>query len=116
MDLIESIGGKNLNAGTSYDMTFYHNSFPPYQINKWLEIYSRRIGYTDDPAKENLAKIDNLKFEDIVKFYETNLKGKPYCIGVLGNPKEIDVKRLEKYGKLVKLNERKLFNNKESLF
>ena len=27
-DLMESIGGKGLNAGTSYDLTYYHNSFP----------------------------------------------------------------------------------------
>ena len=43
MNLIESMGGKRLNAGTSFDVTYYHNSFPPYQINKWLEIYSQRL-------------------------------------------------------------------------
>ena len=43
MNLIESMGGKGLNAGTSFDVTYYHNSFPPYQINKWLEIYSQRM-------------------------------------------------------------------------
>ena len=42
-DLMESIGGKGLNAGTSYDLTYYHNSFPAYQINKWLEISSQRF-------------------------------------------------------------------------
>ena len=35
-------------------------------------------GYTDDPAKENLPKVDALTFDDIVKFYEENIKGKPY--------------------------------------
>ena len=34
-------------------------------------------GYTDDPAKENLPKVDALTFDDIVKFYEENIKGKP---------------------------------------
>ena len=75
-----------------------------------------RIGYTDDPAKENLPKIDALTFDDIVKFYEENIKGKPYCIGIMGNPKDIDVKKLEKYGKVVRVNERKLFNTKDTLF
>ena len=42
-DLIESMGGKGLNAGTSFDYTVYHNSFPAYQINKWLEISSQRF-------------------------------------------------------------------------
>ena len=76
----------------------------------------QRIGYNADPAKENLPKVDALTFDDIVKFYEENIKGKPYCIGVMGNPKDIDVKKLEKYGKVVKLNERKLFNTKDVLF
>ena len=31
-------------------------------------------------------------------------------------PKDIDLKKLEKYGKVVKLNERKLFNTKDALF
>ena len=76
----------------------------------------QRIGYNADPAKENLPKVDALTFDDIVKFYEENIKGKPYCIGVMGNPKDIDLKKLEKYGKVVKLNERKLFNTKDVLF
>ena len=73
-------------------------------------------GYTDDPAKENLPKVDALTFDDIVKFYEDNIKDKPYCISIMGNPKNIDLKRLEKFGKVVKLNERKLFNTKDALF
>ena len=75
----------------------------------------QRIGYNADPAKENLPKVDALTFDDIVKFYEENIKGKPYCIGVMGNPKDIDLKKLEKYGKVVKLNERKLFNTKRRI-
>ena len=69
-------------------------------------------GYTEDPAKEQLPQIDALTFDDIVKFYETNIKGKPYAIAIMGNPKMIDLKKLEKYGKVVKLNDNKLFNTK----
>ena len=42
-NLMESMGGKNLNAATGMDLTFYHNSFPTFQINKWLEISSQRF-------------------------------------------------------------------------
>ena len=42
-NLMESMGAKGVNAGTSYDWTFYHCSFPAYQINKWLEISSQRF-------------------------------------------------------------------------
>ena len=36
-----------------------------------------------------------------MKFYEENIKDKPYCISIMGNPKNIDLKRLEKFGKVV---------------
>lgn len=74
------------------------------------------MGYEGDPASENLPKIDALTFDDIVKFYEENIKGKPYAISIMGNPKDIDLKKLEKYGKVVKVNERKLFNTKDTMF
>ena len=35
-NLMESMGGKNLNAATGMDLTFYHNSFPTFRsINGW---------------------------------------------------------------------------------
>lgn len=73
-------------------------------------------GYNDDPAKENLAKIDALTFDEIVKFYKENIQGKPYRIAIMGDPKLINLKELEKYGKVVKLNEKDLFNSKDKLF
>lgn len=42
-NLIKSMGGTNLNAGTGWDMTLYYNSFPPNQIEKWIELYSHRF-------------------------------------------------------------------------
>ena len=76
----------------------------------------QRVGYSEDPAKENLPKIDALTFDDIVKFYKENIQGKPYAIAIMGNPKMIDLKKLEKYGKVVKLNDKKLFNTTDTLF
>ncbi len=82
---------------------------------QYLRIYER-MGYNGDPARENLPKIDNLTFNDIVSFYKQNIQGKKYCIGIIGNPKMIDTQKLEKYGKVIKMNERKLFNTKDTLF
>ena len=42
-NLIRSIGGTDLNAGTGPDMTVFYNKFPPNQMNKWLELYSHRF-------------------------------------------------------------------------
>lgn len=41
--LVDKMGGTNLNAGTGDDQTFYYNSFPPNQIERWVELYSHRF-------------------------------------------------------------------------
>ena len=41
--LLKGIGGTGINAFTNYDMTFYHNSFPAHEINKWLDLYATRF-------------------------------------------------------------------------
>ena len=41
--LLKSIGSTEVNAFTSYEMTFYHNYFPAHEIDKWLDIYAERF-------------------------------------------------------------------------
>ncbi|MFA8434959.1 MAG: M16 family metallopeptidase [Marinifilaceae bacterium] len=41
--LIDKMGGSNLNAGTGMDQTVYYNSFPPNQIDRWIDLYSHRF-------------------------------------------------------------------------
>jgi predicted Zn-dependent peptidase len=72
----------------------------------------KRRGYTKAPAETNKTAIDNLTFDDIVKFYNENIKGRPVVIAVVGNPKMIDTKTLEKYGKVIKLSATKVFSEK----
>ncbi len=72
----------------------------------------KRRGYTKSPAEANMQKIDNLTFNDIVKFYNENVKGRPVAIGIVGDPKLIDMKALEKYGKVVRVSTGKVFSDK----
>ena len=41
--LISKYGGSRLNAGTGYDMTYYHNSFMPQYIEHWCWLNSERL-------------------------------------------------------------------------
>ncbi|MDR1632067.1 MAG: insulinase family protein [Dysgonamonadaceae bacterium] len=72
----------------------------------------KQRGYTQSPAATNFQTYDNMTFDDIVKFYNENVKGRPVAIGIVGNPKSIDTKALEKYGKVVKLSPSKVFSGK----
>ena len=77
----------------------------------------QRLGYKEDPAKVNAAKIDALTFEDIETFYKQNIQGKPVTIILMGDPKKIDLKAIEaKVGcKVTKLSPGKLFNSTQEL-
>jgi len=41
--LLRGIGGTDINAFTNYEMTFYHNSFPAHEMEKWLDLYATRF-------------------------------------------------------------------------
>jgi predicted Zn-dependent peptidase len=41
--ILTQMGGKRLNAGTSYDMTMYYNTFPANQLSKWMDVYVERF-------------------------------------------------------------------------
>ena len=70
-------------------------------------------GYTDDPAKINMEKVNNLSFDDIINFYNENIKGKPISIIIMGNSKEIDLKALKEIGKIKKISAGRLFMAEE---
>ncbi|MBO7456242.1 MAG: insulinase family protein [Paludibacteraceae bacterium] len=78
----------------------------------------QRLGYKDDPSKVNAAAIDALTFNDIEKFYEDNIKGKAVTIVLMGDPKKIDLKAIEKKMgcKVTKLSPAKLFNSVDELY
>ena len=76
-------------------------------IERW-----KRLGYTEDPAKTKLPVIENLTFDDILNFYKTEIKNKPIAIAIVGDPRKVDVKQLEKFGKVVRLNKSRLFSTK----
>ena len=69
------------------------------------------LGYQDDPAKVNMEKIENLSFEQIKNFYQSQIKNKPVTIIIFGDPKLIDLKTIQsKYGKINKLSNNTLFS------
>ncbi len=79
--------------------------------------YWTRLGYTDDPARVNADKVDNLTYEDIESFYKENIQGKPVTIILMGDPKKIDLKALQTKldCKVTKLSPSKLFTSLDDL-
>jgi predicted Zn-dependent peptidase len=80
--------------------------------------YWQRLGYVDDPARINADAIDALTIEDIQAFYEQNIKGKPMTIVLMGDPKKINIKAIEKKMgcKVTKISPAKIFNSVDELY
>lgn len=76
----------------------------------------RKRGYSEDPAKEDVPQIKQLTYQQILDFYKANIQGKPIVIGVVGNPKNLKPEVLAKYGKVIKLKDRQLFNEQDTIF
>lgn len=69
-----------------------------------------RMGYTDDPAKGVLPKLEGLEYEQLRAFYEKKIQNKPTAIVIMGDPKLINQKQLkQKYGKIERMNVNQLF-------
>lgn len=103
--LIEGMGGKGLNAATSYDFTYYLNNFPAYQIEKWLDIYSER--FINPVFRSFQAELENVfeeynmyqdnRFSHVSNFVSSNIyAGHPYARDVIGVPQHIKNPKLSK--------------------
>lgn len=92
--MISEIGGENVNAFTTEEMTAYFNSFPSNQMERWLDIYAHRF---EEPVfrlfqseletvyeEKNISMDDpfNAVFEKFMKsFYKNHPYGQQTVIG-----------------------------------
>ncbi len=58
--------------------------------------YWQRMGYTDDPARMMGEEVAQLTFADVEKFYKENIQGKPVTVVIVGDPKKVNIKSIEK--------------------
>ncbi|HTA83051.1 MAG TPA: insulinase family protein [Bacteroidia bacterium] len=70
---------------------------------------ARRLGIDYDTRKLIFDKLPTLTFADIQKFHKEYIAKQPYTILVMGNKKDIDMKALEKYGKVTFLTMQDIF-------
>jgi zinc protease len=63
-------------------------------------INAQKLGYDFDVRKELFENVPGLKFEKLQEFQNKYVKGNDFDIIVLGNKNELDIKTLEKFGKV----------------
>ncbi len=93
-NLVQGMGGTGLNAGTSYDYTVYYNSFPSFQLERWVELYAHRFQNTVfrgfQAELENVYEEKNMYSDDpfsvLGEMYQSALfgDGNPYGRSIIG--------------------------------
>lgn len=104
-NLIQSIGGEDLNAFTSYDQTCYMNSFPAHQMERWLTLYSDRLIH---PVFRSFqAELENV-FEEYNMYQDNNMQhvssfvsshlytNHAYARDIIGYPEDLKNPKLRK--------------------
>ena len=96
--LISKYGGTNLNAGTSYDYTIYHNIFSPQYIAQWAEINSERLlspvfrmFQTElETVYEEKNRRDDMMFNQAMeKAFEIYFQPHPYAYPIIGSAENL---------------------------
>ena len=111
--LISRYGGTELNAGTSWDYTYYHNVFTPQFMEQWCQLNSDRLinpvfrlfqGELETVYEEKNMYADNMMSTALEKVLAEMFGDRPYAYPVIGstenlkNPKQSDMKAFyEKY-------------------
>jgi predicted Zn-dependent peptidase len=106
--LISKYGGTNLNAGTSYDYTIYHNTFSPQYIEHWAEINSERLTRPVfrmfqselETVYEEKNRRDDMMFNQAMeKAFELYFYPHPYAYPVIGSAENLKNPRLSEMRK-----------------
>ena len=88
-----------------------NSDFPSFRDIGMRIASSRLVGYTSDPEEGLAALYKNATMEDVVRFYEDNIKNNAghRVMGIVGNKKKLNLKELEKYGTVIIVKEKDLF-------
>jgi predicted Zn-dependent peptidase len=70
---------------------------------------AKKFGHTYDVRKDIFEKVQKMTFDDVKKFQESTIKNKPTNTVVLGKKEMLDMKVLEKYGKVKELSLKDVF-------
>lgn len=104
-NLIQGIGGEGLNAFTAYDVTCFMNSFPSYQMERWLTLYADRL--TNPVFRSFQAELENV-FEEYNMYLDNNsnhvrnfifgklYEGHAYARDIIGYPEDLKNPKLRK--------------------
>ena len=101
--LTAAFGGTGLNAATSYDYTYYYNTFSPQYLAQWAELNSHRLlhpvfrlfqGELETVYEEKNRSADNTMQAPLFEMFRQLGKDNPYSYPVIGSTENLKNPRL----------------------
>ena len=75
----------------------------------WSYLEYEKFGLTEDKNKTTYEGIKSLTLDDVVKFQQENIKGRPYTYCILGDKSDLDMNYLRSLGKVKFLTQEEIF-------
>jgi hypothetical protein len=66
-------------------------------------------GYQADPNIDLMEQLPRMEMDDVLRFYEANIKGRPIVYMIVGNIRKIDLNKLSQFGTLAKVKKEDLY-------
>jgi predicted Zn-dependent peptidase len=86
-----------------------NNDYPVFrEISSKIAAY-RRDGYTEDPNRKLLEDIEKRQMDDIVRFYQSYVKGRNLVYVVVGNAWKIDMRKLSNFGDVIRVKKKDFY-------
>ena len=86
-----------------------NNDYPPFRNLSEKVASTRMEGFDRDPAEEFLRDIATMDMQDISRFYQEQISGRPVVYVIAGNRKHIDMKKLAEYGTIIKVKKKGIY-------
>lgn len=86
-----------------------NNDYPPFGNLSEKVASARMEGFDRDPAEEFLRDIATMDMQDISRFYQEQISGRPVVYVITGNRKHIDMKKLAEYGTIIKVKKKGIY-------
>ena len=86
-----------------------NNDYPPFRNLSEKVARARMEGFDRDPAEEFLRDIATMDMQDISRFYQEQISGRPVVYVITGNRKHIDMKKLAEYGTIIKVKKKGIY-------
>ena len=76
-------------------------------LNYYLTL--EKLGLSEDPLSQLFNEVQAMTLDDVVFYQQSNVKDRKYITCILGREADLDMKSLEKWGKIIRLTQEDIF-------